>query len=175
MIWLIFKLALAIGDADAGSNANSSQCFPQIFGSDNQVFMGRYPVADRAFDQRKYHLAFKSYYQYFFCLGGPSETVNPRAEDSGAAAFLRSALSLASTGRYQDAVVSARAAVKRDHQFGEANFILGDLLFVLGDKHAARIEWRNALANPGYPAPSDFTSAQTYAAAAAAAMLTRHK
>jgi len=166
------SLTVATGGLSVAASESEMLCLPQFFASAVSV-NGRYPVADDAFDRKNYRLAFKAYYQYFFCLAG-SETINSRAEDSGGANLLRRALFQAFEARYADAVVNAQAALKRDSQLGEAQFILGDLLFVSGHKHSARVQWRNANENIGYPAPSDFTSNRRYATAAQA-MLARHR
>ncbi|MBC5804413.1 MAG: hypothetical protein GIX03_15730 [Candidatus Eremiobacteraeota bacterium] len=156
-----------------GAGISQTICYPQIFGSDTKLFQRRYPVADTAFDQKRYAEAFRAYYQYFFCLGGPTETVNPRAEDSGAAALLRTGIAAAMEGKYRLAIAETQAATARDTQFGEAQFILGDLFFVVRKCEAARAAWRDAEVNPGYPVPPDADTRQPYASAASE-MLSRH-
>ena len=121
-----------------------------------------------------YREAFRAYYQYFFCLGGPSETVNPAAEDFGGAALLRGALAAAIAGDYREAITATRRAMKRDANFGEAPFILGDLLFICGNRRAARAAWHSVEAPyVGYPNPPGPPSSETYAIAARE-MLKRH-
>jgi len=170
-----FILALTlIGASSAAPQATPQQdlCYPQVFGNDNSLFDRRYPVADSAFDHKRYRESFKAYYQYFFCLGG-SESVNPAAEDSGAAALLRGALAAAISGQYREAVSATRAAIKRDARFGEAPFILGNLLFICGKQRAARAAWRSAESAMGYAAPSDHFPPEPYVQAARE-MLKRH-
>ena len=130
---------MLVGGVRAAPQATPQRdlCYPQMFGSDNSSFDGRYPVADNAFDHKRYRESFRAYYQYFFCLGGPSETVNPAAEDSGGAALLRGALGAAIAGHYREGIVATRRAIERDANFGQAPFILGDLLFVCGKRQAA--------------------------------------
>lgn len=98
-------------------------------------------------------------------------TISTPAEDSGAAATLRVALTEAAAGRYAVALRFARQAAKSPGGFGEANYVVGNLLFNLGQRHAARVEWRRTTKvvpmSPSVIPVPEF-------AAAANAMLKRH-
>lgn len=154
------------------STPDAKMCNPQLFGSDNDMFQGRYPIADDAFDRRRYSLAYRAYYQYFFCRGGEWTTVNLQAEDLGAAGELRVALTEAAAGNYASAVIEAKKAADTPGGFGEANFITGDLMFSLGKRHAARVQWRRA--TEVIPMTPSSTPAKATYALAAEQMLRRH-
>lgn len=158
---LVLGVALALPPMPVPSVRNDL-CYPKIFGSDNAIFAGRYPVADRAFDHRRYKDAFKAYYQYFFCFLGSAETVDPAAEDSGAAPLLRTSLGYAVDGNYRKALAYAESSAHRDTRFGEAEFIVGDLNFVLRDRRAAESAWLQASRNSGYPHPPDTGGVPSY-------------
>lgn len=153
------------------STPDAKMCNPQLFGSDNELFQGRYPIADDAFDRRRYSLAYRAYYQYFFCRSGQWMTVNAQAEDLGAAGELRVALTEAVAGNYASAVVASKKAADMPGGFGEANFVTGDLLFSLGKRHAARVQWRRA--TEVIPLTPSATPVAPYALAAKQ-MLRRH-
>jgi len=146
-------------------------CSPSVF-QNGTTFSGRYPVADGAFDRQNYKVAFRAYYQYFFCLNDNSETVNPAAEDSGAAQFLRHSLELAIAGDLKGATVWAQRATRQDGRFCEATFITADLLFAQRRYKLARHEWASVESVPGYPVSSGSSTAPC--ASAAKEMLKRH-
>jgi len=124
--------------------------------------VNRYPIADDAVVHAHYRLAFKAYYQLFFCPQPNSTSIPPDAYNFGAAKPFREALLLAYSARYAEASTVMKQATAVDPRFGEAFYLAGVIALVRKQRPAACNFWAAAVRNPGYPATQSVGTVRVY-------------
>ena len=100
------------------------------------------------FDLGRYRDAFDTYSDMYFFPNGNRGFYE---DDLGASASFEDGVFAAADGDYRTAERALRDATKRAPRFEEADLMLGDVLFVLGRKHDARVAWLAALGSYGSP------------------------